>query len=53
MYELDYDSVNFEMDAKSVVNSVNNQHPNDTDYGVIIREYKRLLAILFWSSLVK
>ncbi|XP_058775339.1 uncharacterized protein LOC131649602 [Vicia villosa] len=53
VHELGYDNEDFEMDAKSVVDSVNSQQSNYTDCGAIIRECKRLLGGCFRNSHVK
>lgn len=38
VYKLDYDNVDFELDLKSVVDSVTSQSPNYTGFGSIIEE---------------
>lgn len=47
MHDLSYDSVDFELDAKSVVDSVNNQQSNVSDFDAITHECNSLLALFF------
>lgn len=53
VYELEFDLVDFELNAKSVVDNVINQQPNDSNLGDITHECKCLLAIIFRNSHVK
>lgn len=50
VHELRLDSVDFELDAKSVVENLNIQQPNDLDFGAITLECNRLLALLLRNS---
>ncbi|XP_058783747.1 uncharacterized protein LOC131658475 [Vicia villosa] len=51
--ELGYDNMDFELDAKSVVDNVNRSSPNNTDCGAITSECKRVLVSSFRNSHVK
>lgn len=51
MHDLGYDSVDFELDAKSKMDNVNNQQPNVFDFGVITHECNCLL-VLFLGTLM-
>ncbi|XP_058784657.1 uncharacterized protein LOC131659487 [Vicia villosa] len=53
VHELGFDNMNFELDAKRVVDSVTNPKPNDSDFGAITSECNRLMALFFRNSRVK
>ncbi|XP_058776277.1 uncharacterized protein LOC131650592 [Vicia villosa] len=53
VHELGFDNMNFELDAKRVVDSVTNPKPNDSDFGAITGECNRLMALFFRNSHVE
>ncbi|XP_058778870.1 uncharacterized protein LOC131652897 [Vicia villosa] len=53
VHELGFDNMDFELDAKRVVDNVTNPKPNDSDFGAITGECNRLMALLFRNSHVK
>ncbi|XP_058756628.1 uncharacterized protein LOC131629844 [Vicia villosa] len=53
VHNLGYDNMDFELDAKRVVDSVTIPRPNDSDLGAIIGECNRLMALFFRNSHVK
>ncbi|XP_058768333.1 uncharacterized protein LOC131642063 [Vicia villosa] len=53
VHALGYDSVDFELDAKNIVDNVNRSHPNNTDFGAITFECKLLLVSLSRNFHVK
>ncbi|XP_058749795.1 uncharacterized protein LOC131622768 [Vicia villosa] len=50
---LGYDNMDFELDAKSVVDSVISPKPNDSNFGAVTGECNRLLSLFFRYSHVK
>ncbi|XP_058733805.1 uncharacterized protein LOC131605473 [Vicia villosa] len=50
---LGFDNVDFELDAKQVVDNVYSVKPNDSDFGAIIDDCKRLITLFFRNSHVK
>ncbi|XP_058742492.1 uncharacterized protein LOC131614986 [Vicia villosa] len=52
-HDMGYDNMDFELDAKRVVDSVTSPRPNDSDLGAITEECNRLMALFFRNSHVK
>ncbi|XP_058747206.1 uncharacterized protein LOC131620218 [Vicia villosa] len=50
---LGFDNMDFELDAKQVVDDVNSVKPNDSDFGAIVDDCKRLITLFFRNSHVK
>ncbi|XP_058767513.1 uncharacterized protein LOC131641227 [Vicia villosa] len=53
VHDMGYDNMDFELDAKRVVDSVTSPRPNDSDLGAITGECNRLMALFFRNSHVK
>ncbi|XP_058754336.1 uncharacterized protein LOC131627507 [Vicia villosa] len=53
VHELGFDNMDFELDAKRVVDSVTNLKLNDSDFGAITGKCNRLMALFFRNSHVE
>lgn len=52
IHEFGFDSVDFELDAKSVVDNVNVQQPNDSNFGAFTRDCNSLLDFCLGSVML-